>query len=268
MSNQKIIYDIGAYEGGDLDYYLKKADQVIAIEANPVSADKISSKYKSEIIAGNLIVVNKAILVQDGQNKISFYVHKYNSALSSIIEPPPGEIQHFEKIDVETISVSDLFKTYGHPYFVKIDIEKFDYLILKELMSNKIFPDYFSVEIHLPEILGLFLTQEVYNSFNIVRGYQIGTKYKKLSFLGKDGRRYTTELKPHFAGPFGEEIKDNWYSKSDIIKAISIEGFGWCDLHARKNPSVSELTTFQFIRLFLEKVARHFTFKLRKIFGK
>ena len=37
----KIIYDIGANNGDDIGYYLKKADQVIAVEANPDLSKRI-----------------------------------------------------------------------------------------------------------------------------------------------------------------------------------------------------------------------------------
>jgi hypothetical protein len=37
--DRKVIHDIGANNGDDIPYYLKKADIVVAVEADPVLCD-------------------------------------------------------------------------------------------------------------------------------------------------------------------------------------------------------------------------------------
>lgn len=49
VNNKKIIYDVGANNGDDIEYYLKKSDLVIALEANPKLCEIIQDRFKSEI---------------------------------------------------------------------------------------------------------------------------------------------------------------------------------------------------------------------------
>ncbi len=44
-----IVYDIGANNGDDTDYYLKKGLRVMAIEANPVLAAGIAHRFSDSI---------------------------------------------------------------------------------------------------------------------------------------------------------------------------------------------------------------------------
>ena len=44
---KKIIYDFGANNGDDIPYYLMKADEVIAVEANPKLCDVIKNRFSS-----------------------------------------------------------------------------------------------------------------------------------------------------------------------------------------------------------------------------
>jgi predicted RNA methylase len=42
---KKIIYDFGANTGGSIPYYLKKADVVVAVEANPQLCAIMEDKF-------------------------------------------------------------------------------------------------------------------------------------------------------------------------------------------------------------------------------
>ncbi len=44
-SPKKIIYDFGANNGDDIPYYLKKAELVVAVEANPSLCQKIEERF-------------------------------------------------------------------------------------------------------------------------------------------------------------------------------------------------------------------------------
>jgi hypothetical protein len=46
---KKIIYDFGANNGDNIQYYLLKSDLLVAIEANPELCDFIRKKFKQEI---------------------------------------------------------------------------------------------------------------------------------------------------------------------------------------------------------------------------
>ena len=54
---KKIIYDLGANNGDNIEYYLLKSDLIIAVEANPKLCDFITKKFQQEIDNKKLIVL-------------------------------------------------------------------------------------------------------------------------------------------------------------------------------------------------------------------
>jgi predicted RNA methylase len=45
MDTKTLIYDFGANVGSHLDYYLEKADRVVAVEANPALCRAIEERF-------------------------------------------------------------------------------------------------------------------------------------------------------------------------------------------------------------------------------
>ena len=78
MNNKKIIYDIGANNGDDIEYYLKKSDLVIAIEANPKLCEIIQDRFKKEIDNKSLIIENCVVIVEDNETEVPFFINRYN----------------------------------------------------------------------------------------------------------------------------------------------------------------------------------------------
>ena len=60
MSQQTIIYDFGSNNGynNNIPYYLKKADIVVAVEANPSLCQHIANRFSPVINDGRLFVEN------------------------------------------------------------------------------------------------------------------------------------------------------------------------------------------------------------------
>ena len=54
----KVIFDFGANNGQNLNYFLEKADIVIAVEANTNLVKEIKSNFKQFIDSKKLIVEN------------------------------------------------------------------------------------------------------------------------------------------------------------------------------------------------------------------
>src|SRR5687768_15869702 len=49
-----VVYDVGANNGDDSEYYLKKGHRVVAIEAHPVLAKHIRTRFAGELQNGRL----------------------------------------------------------------------------------------------------------------------------------------------------------------------------------------------------------------------
>lgn len=228
--NKKIIYDIGSNNGDDIPYYLMRADLVIAVEANPKLCDQIKNRFSKDIIDGRLIVENIAVDVKDGQASVPFYVHINDHVLSQFIKP--NDMKEFMEIRVQSKNIISLIHEHGAPYYIKIDIEHFDHIILEELFSNNIFPPYISAESHSPEIFNIFISTDRYKKFKLVDGYWLSTTYKDRLYTLNDGTIVHYSFPYHSAGPFGNDIDGPWLDKTGLHNLLTRVGLGWKDIHA------------------------------------
>jgi FkbM family methyltransferase len=81
-----LIIDLGANDGADIPYYLMKAKQVVAVEANPILCEPLRSRYRDEINSGRLQIENVAVTVES-TGKCDFYLHKVHHGLSQMTKP-------------------------------------------------------------------------------------------------------------------------------------------------------------------------------------
>jgi FkbM family methyltransferase len=130
----KLIFDIGAFMGDDTDYYLAKGYDVISVEPVKEYCNYIIKKHQLEISQNRLKVVNKA--VSDTNCIIPFYKNNKIGQWSSF-DKRLGERRHGGKErNVECITLTDLFNLYGVPYYLKIDIEGWEYKCLSHLTES------------------------------------------------------------------------------------------------------------------------------------
>lgn len=218
----KIIYDFGAHMGQNTEYYLQRASRVVAVEANPTLCRKIESKFP-EAIDKSLFVENVALSNTSSQD-INFYVHRSNTVLSSLVVPKEEE-DLFEKIIVRSELASSIIKKYGEPYYVKIDLEHYDRMVIDDMFKNSIFPKYLSAEIHTEDVLDAIFSAGCYDRFKIVDGSTVSEKYNNVNGVS---------FEHHSAGPFGEEVAGPWKTYAQIKEQLFLEGFGWKDVHAKR----------------------------------
>ena len=72
---KKLIFDIGCNQGQNFEYFLKKSDYIIGIEANPKLCKEIRGNFSNEIKKEQLIIVNKIITNSNKTNQ-NFYISK------------------------------------------------------------------------------------------------------------------------------------------------------------------------------------------------
>ena len=74
----RIIFDFGANQGQNINYFLERADYLICVEANNQLCEKMREKYKTNIDSGSLFVENYAVSNQEFEKKV-FYIYKNKS---------------------------------------------------------------------------------------------------------------------------------------------------------------------------------------------
>ena len=226
---KKIIYDFGSNNGDDIPYYLLKSDLVIAVEANPILCDLIEIRFKDQISNGTLIVENCVISIGKTSEKVPFYIHKNHHVLSQF--PKPVNDAQFEEVSLPSKNVIELIQKYGDPHYIKIDIEHYDEIILRELFLNNIVPPYISAESHSIDVFATLVALGKYNSFKLVDGGTVSSRYQDYDIFTTDGSvKYS--FPPHSAGPFGNDISGQWMTSENFFRVLAFSGLGWKDIHA------------------------------------
>ena len=231
-----VIFDLGANKGLNLDYYFLKADRVVAVEANPHLCELMAKNFKNQIEAGKLQIVNAVIVEEELSHleTVDFYISKSNDVLSQIF--PPKSPQDFNKVSLRSISVKKLFEDFidesNSILYCKIDLEGFDYNVMKEMFRNNIFPKTISVECHEAKTVSLLLESRKYLGFKLVDGSSVSNKYKNCMVSTPQGEQISLSFKEHSAGPFGSDIPGDWYSDNAIFEILGISGLGWKDICA------------------------------------
>lgn len=139
-----LVFDIGAHNGCDTAYYLHKGYRVVAVEANPILADALRAVNKAAIKAGSLIVEGVGVAAAAGQ--MEFWVCDDKSEWSSFNRENAmrrGYTHH--AVTVSCVTLQDLIDRHGVPWFMKVDIEGNDRLVVEQLTPNSM-PEYISVE--------------------------------------------------------------------------------------------------------------------------
>jgi FkbM family methyltransferase len=200
--NNKLVYDIGMHLGFDTKMYIEKGYKVIAVEANEFLVRKGMKKFKNEIEARKLQIINCAISEMDNQ-KLSFFISEADQE-SSINEQMARNGGNVKVQEVISYKLSTLFKKYGVPHYCKIDIEGYDNIALKTLQGDTdLLPQYISAEINNlsddgivsrqiddeNELLKLWtstldtLKELGYNKFKLVDQYSLQVFDKNSSYL-------------------------------------------------------------------------------------
>lgn len=223
-----LIFDIGMHDGQDTAFYMHKGFRVIAVEANPVLADRAKQQFPDQIRSGQLSVLNVAIADEQGER--DFYINLHDDHWSSL-EPEWGQRNgQFKTIKVQTTRLDSLIAAYGVPDYLKIDIEGGDLTVLRQLANIPAKPHYISVEEHRLDYFPL-LWSLGYRGFKIVnQGLVQHIDYPGWKFM------------PGTSGPFGEETPGPWLPFGDAIMDYMLNirdcrdrelfTINWFDIHA------------------------------------
>ena len=260
-----LIYDIGMHKGEDTEFYLKKGFRVVAVEADPRHCGEAEQRFAEAIRAGRLILVNKAIADRPGP--LVFFrnmdVSVWGTAQASWAERNRRLGTRIEKIEVAGTTLASLLKTYGVPYYLKIDIEGSDTLCIEALSESADRPRYVSLESNKVALAGLrrefdLLSRLGYRSFKIIAQHLITEQRPPSPSL--EGKLVEHFFPEGASGLFGEETPGPWITADQalrryrsifwryrlvgddpLIKNAWLRGFlethgfpaGWYDTHAK-----------------------------------
>lgn len=241
----KVIYDLGSNNGDDLEYYLLKADRVVAVEANPDLCKIIETRFSREIADSRLFVENCAITDKEADN-VDFYIHQRYHFLGSLI-PPEQNSFDWRKISIGALPLHHLISKHGQPYYIKIDLEGCDELALHALLNCNTKPQYISAESHTIGVFALLAEKLGYRSFKLVDGHSVDKAYSKKLIYSPVAKCLVEHSFPrHSAGPFGDDIDGDWLDKTSLLRVLAMRGLGWIDIHATNEAAPTSMGEFEY----------------------
>lgn len=130
--NSSIVFDVGANSGSKVYEFLEWGAKVIAFEPQPECISYLQNTYGSN---PNLTIVQKAISNVQGQQELSICT-QVNTLSTMSTKWHTGRFRNYawdKKLVVDCITLDDAVATYGKPVFIKIDVEGFEYQVVKSL---------------------------------------------------------------------------------------------------------------------------------------
>lgn len=246
---RKIIYDVGFFDGSDTEFYLKKGFKVVGIDANPQAISKGTQQFSQYIETGQLVLLNVGIIPIDCETAedLVFYVSETLPQWSSFEKKIAcRDGNPFHTVHVECRTLADIIREHGQPYYVKIDIEGYDYHALQSLESLDIKPTYVSVENGNGNMLNCMHSMG-YSKFKYIN--QATVPDQSLPNPPLEGVYCEHTFTFGSSGAFGEETPGMWQDFFAIQKTVSkvwnlktgqknprhndaVDG--WFDLHSKR----------------------------------
>src|SRR5258705_9876851 len=220
-----LIFDIGLHKGEDSDFYLKKGFRVVAAEAQANLINYCKRRFERAIAAGRLQIVEGAIAPESAGDRIVFYKNLKNSEWGTI---DPRWVERNEKvgarsikIEVGRIDLTGMFRAHGIPFYLKIDIEGADHLVLDELQRFDDRPHYVSMEAEKNDFARLTAELKTlkalgYIAFMPVQQESIPrTAIETTTLIGE---RLHYSFEEGASGSFGDDLSGSWLTYDECLR--------------------------------------------------
>lgn len=236
-----LVIDLGMHIGEDTAYYLARGYRVVALEPNPQLVAEVSARHAAELESGQLTILEAALSQQVG--KANFFISGKNSEWSSLDSWRVEKEGESTEISISTVTLEEIVREYGVPYYVKCDIEGADGYFCQQLVHAQHKPEFVSVEFIAFEWLALLFAAG-YTRFQLVNQAEVRRFAPKISFE-HDGQTHEWRFGSHSSGPFGQDLPaDQWLTLNEVahrwldfqrlkIAAPNMVLDNWFDIHAR-----------------------------------
>ncbi len=218
---------------------------VVAAEANPDLCKQLRERFARSIECERLVVENCVVTARQEAISVPFYISKCHVHSQF---PKPAKSEDFKEVILPAKRIDSLIAEHGPPYYIKIDVEHYDQVLLRALFNAGIRPPFLSAESHSIKVFLLMASLGRYTAYKIVDGSSVEHVYKQCEISTCKGRvRYS--FPSHSAGPFGDDIAGEWVSAEGLFSRLLAEGLGWKDIHATTDACDSLKCSFSAIAI-------------------
>lgn len=219
-----LIFDVGLHRGEDTDFYLKKGFRVVAFEADPDLVAHCKARFRDAIAEGRLQIVEGAIAPEMAGEHVAFYKNLQKSVWGTIdaswAERNEKSGARSVKVEVVRVDIVEAFLTLGVPFYLKVDIEGADHLVLDGLHRLKDRPCYISIEAEeldfTRSVAQLDALRDLgYHGFKPVQQARMPRTQIVTTTLGGDPLFYV--FGDSASGPFGDDLPGVWLSYDQCL---------------------------------------------------
>lgn len=223
--NSDLVYDFGLHKGEDTAFYLAKGFRVVAFEANPDLTESCRARFASEIAAGRLTIAEGAVAPASAGDTLTFFRNErsvWGTIDTDWVERNERFGARSRKITVQRIDVAEIIRKFGMPFYMKIDIEGADRLILEILASFTERPKYISIESTNSDFNEFVADCELLRGLGYGRFKAVQQEYipgRRGRFRRLNGQSFDYVFPNDASGPFGEEIDQEWLGYDKLMQA-------------------------------------------------
>ncbi len=194
VSTGELVFDVGAHIGDKTELYLQQHARVICIEPQPSCCDKIRTRFHN-----NFRVIVEQVGLAEEPGSLKLLICSSSRAISTFSSEWKEKSRHANRgyewntsIIVPVVTLDSLIHKYGIPQFCKIDVENFEYNVLKGLSQP------------IPNLSIEFHVETFHNAVKCLDHLE-SLGYKKFNFA---------------AGEIPAFVLNEWCSKADLIKEL------------------------------------------------